>query len=93
MKYSDKREFAARVFAAVLAVRFPAFMGYTQPDEQPWVKIIALLAQAQLDALPEAYEAEIDAIDPYHGDCDADLDAAYALAVKLAPLVGIEVPA
>lgn len=73
MTYSSKREFAARVFAAVLA-------GVTGAEWSPG-QMIRLLTQAQIDALGPEVDLDLYAI-----------DAAYALAVKLAPLVGVEVP-
>ena len=73
MTYSDKREFAARVFEAV-----------KRGGEYEANPRIVLLAQAQLDALPPEVHHHISA-------SLATMDAAYALAVKLAPLVGVEV--
>jgi hypothetical protein len=81
--YAEKREFAARVFAAVLIQWGSAGLKDSV--------IISLLAQAQLDALPPAWEAEGDAISFEGGDADERLDAAYALAVQLSPLIGVEV--
>ena len=90
MKYSDKREFAARVFKAVLE-RYSYVAGHDDDCD----KAAVLLAQAQLEALPgEAWSNLCDEYGPKDYDaapyCD-EFDAAYALAVKLAPLVGVEV--
>lgn len=95
MTYSDKREFAARVFAAVLEYASPGGDWWEGNPQWGLLQSVPLLALAQLDALPDAdTAAEQDRFPGLSGNMSIQrqIDAAYALALQLAPLVGVEVP-